>query len=74
MNNSNNQKKNGPLNKAAHLTGAGLQMGLTIYLFNVLGGWLDHKFDKGFYETGLTLLGIFASIYLMIKQVVNISK
>lgn len=66
------QKK--PLNKALRLSGAGLQMGITIYLFNLLGEWLDGEYGKNYFETSLTLLGIFASMYLIIKQVLTITK
>ncbi|WP_412987522.1 AtpZ/AtpI family protein [Pontimicrobium sp. IMCC45349] len=71
--NKQNQKKN-LLNKGARFTGAGLQMGLTIYLFNWFGAWLDNKFQKDFLETTLTLFAIFASMYLIIVQVKKLSK
>ena len=51
-----------------------LQMGLTIYLGNALGKWLDKTYDLGFAETALTLLSIAASMYLMIRQVTHINK
>ena len=37
-----------PLNKALQLSGAGLQMGLTIYVGFLLGKWLDAKFKLTF--------------------------
>ena len=40
------QKK--PLHKALQLSGAGLQMGLTIYLGFLLGKWLELKFEVPF--------------------------
>lgn len=61
-------------NKAMRLSGAGLQMGLTIYACNYLGNWLDVKYDQTFWETILTLFGIFISMYLIIKQVLKITK
>ncbi len=35
-------------NKAIQLSGAGLQMGVTIYAGFLLGGWLDKKFEINF--------------------------
>ena len=51
-----------------------LQMGLTIYLGNALGKWLDKTYQWDFAETVLTLLSIAASMYLMIRQVTHINK
>lgn len=62
------------LNKAARLTSAGIQMGVTIYLFNWLGTWLDETYNKTYLETILTLFGVFAAMYLVIVQVQKISK
>ena len=62
------------LQKAAKLSGVGLQMGLTIYLGNVLGSWLDQKFELNFLEITITLLAIFLSMYSMIRQVNSINK
>ncbi|WP_430410826.1 AtpZ/AtpI family protein [Kordia sp.] len=67
------KKPTKPLNKALRLSGAGLQMGLTIYACNYLGNWLDTKYDQTFLETSLTLFGIFISMYLIIKQVLKIT-
>jgi len=67
-------KENNYLKKGAKLSGMALQMGLTIYLGNALGKWLDKTYDLGFAETALTLLSIAASIYLMIRQVTHINK
>ena len=60
------QKK--PLNKALQLSGAGLQMGLTIYLGFLLGKWLDTKFETSFLTEIITLVAIFLSMYSLIKQ------
>jgi membrane protein DedA with SNARE-associated domain len=61
-----NPKK--PLNKALQLSGAGLQMGVTIYLGYLLGQWLDVKFETTYLEKTITLLSIFLAIYTLIKQ------
>jgi uncharacterized membrane protein YfcA len=61
-----NQKKT--LNKAIQLSGAGLQMGLTIYLGFLLGTWLDTTFETNFLKETVTLLAIFLAMYSLIKQ------
>ncbi|GAB7255670.1 AtpZ/AtpI family protein [uncultured Polaribacter sp.] len=66
MKQKNAQKK--PLNKAIQLSGAGLQMGLTIYLGFLLGEWLDKKLDTSFLRTTITLVAIFLATYALIKQ------
>ena len=73
-NQKKNQLPNKPLNKGLRFAGAGLQMGVTIYLFNWLGSWLDLKYDKDLLETSLTLFAIFASMYFIIKQVQKINQ
>ncbi|WP_047417795.1 AtpZ/AtpI family protein [Cellulophaga sp. Hel_I_12] len=62
------------LKNAARLSGAGLQMGLTIYLGNLLGTWLDKKFGFSFLEITVTLVAIFLSIFSLIQQVNKINK
>jgi len=62
------QKK--PLKNALILTGVASQMGVTIYLFVMLGKWLDKTYnegDKG-YIIIATLLGVGISLYLTVKQ------
>mgnify|MGYP000501203021 FL=1 len=66
MKQKNSQKK--PLNKAIQLSGAGLQMGLTIYLGFLLGEWLDKQFETSFLATTVTLIAIFIATYALIKQ------
>lgn len=57
-----------PLNKALQLSGAGLQMGLTIYLGFLLGRWLDTICETNFLKETITLLAIFLAMYSLIKQ------
>lgn len=57
-----------PLNKAIQLSGAGLQMGVTIYLGFLLGKWLDKTFEISFLTQTITLLAIFLAMYSLIKQ------
>lgn len=56
------------LNKAIQLSGAGLQMGLTIYLGFLFGKWLDSFFNTQFLKQTITLLSIFLAMYSLIKQ------
>jgi|TARA_R110000868_G_scaffold30283_1_gene112207 F0F1-type ATP synthase assembly protein I len=51
--------------------GIGLQMGVTIYLFVLLGKWLDTNYNDGekLYIIIMTLLGVAISLYAVLKQV-----
>jgi len=62
------------LRTAAKFSGIALQMGLTIYLGNLLGTWLDAAYVKTFWETTCTLAAIFLSVYLVIHQAIKLSK
>lgn len=68
------EKKNAPLKNWAKFSTIALQMGLTIYLGNLLGGWLDKKFETSFLESTITLLAIFLSMYIVIKAVMQLNK
>ena len=70
--NKKNQKK--PLNKALRLSGAGLQIGLTIYLGSLLGKWLDLKLEKTFLTETITLIAVFIAMYSLIKQANKINE
>ena len=71
MDNNNQKKPKGPLKNAAILMGIGLQMGVTIYLFVLLGKWLDTNYNDGekLYIIIMTLLGVAVSLYTVLKQV-----
>lgn len=58
------------------LTGAAFQMAGTIVAMTFLGIWLDKKFnpDGNMYTLICTLTGVLASMYIIIKEVINISK
>ncbi|MEL4457403.1 AtpZ/AtpI family protein [Lutimonas vermicola] len=61
------------LNKYIVLTGIGLQMGITIYLFAHLGKWLDARYtENNAYTIVLTLLGITISFYSLLRQIKNL--
>jgi len=49
-------------------------MGLTIYLGNFVGKWLDTKYQTTFLENTVTLLAVFIAIYSLIKVAINTSK
>lgn len=51
--------------------GIGIQMGVTIYLFVLLGKWLDANYNNGekLYLIIMTLLGVAISLYAVLKQI-----
>ena len=69
-----NPKKQKQPNKWALLTGAGIQMGVIIFVSAYFGKKLDayYKTETAWFTLGLVLIGIFASIYLLLKQVKKI--
>lgn len=68
--NDQNQKKNNPLKNVAVLSGIGIQMGVIIYGFVMLGKWLDNNYNEGgkFYLIIFTLLGVAIALYVVLKQ------
>jgi len=58
------------------LTGIGLQMGATIFLFAYIGRTLDEKYpsNKKWFTMGLTIFGVALSLYSVLKQVNRINK
>lgn len=71
MANNKNSKQNKQLKQIAALSGIAIQMGLTIYLFVLLGKWLDTTFNpsgKAFLII-FTLLGVGISLYAVLKQI-----
>lgn len=52
------------------------QMGATIFLFSWFGSWLDEKYGnvKKINQMIFTLLGVFLSLYYVIKQVNQLNK
>jgi hypothetical protein len=73
MSNNNSPKK--PLKNALILTGVAFQMGATIYLFVLLGRWLDTVYNNGnrAYIIVSTLVGVGISLYLTVKQLNRIN-
>lgn len=75
MGNQKNSPKK-PLNKYIQFTGIAFQIGVTIYLGSILGGWLDNKYPNNhqLYTKICTLVAVFVAIYSVIKQVSKLSK
>lgn len=69
----NNPKKQ-PNNKWLQLITIPFQMGFVIYIFNYFGQYLDEKNHSNNYVKILTLVGVFLSLYYVIKQVIQLSK
>lgn len=71
MSNNQKQEPKNQLKNAAVLIGIAIQMGVTIYLFVLLGKFLDSKFNDGnkLYIIIMTLMGVAVSLYSVIKQV-----
>ena len=72
--NPKNQKRGKQLNPYIRFTSVAFTMGATIFLGNLLGKWLDTRFEKEFWEPAVTLLSIFIAIYQVISQVIKVSK
>lgn len=68
------EKKSG--NKYARFSALGIQMGVIIGGFTWLGTYLDKKYQSKtpWWTIGLALFGVAASLYLMIKEVIKMSK
>lgn len=72
----NNKPETPKMNKWLGLINIPIQMGLIIFLFFKLGEWLDnnHPSKKIYYSQLLTVVGVFVSLYNVIKQVNRINK
>jgi hypothetical protein len=64
-----------PLKNALVLTGVAIQMGITIYLFVLLGKWLDSNCNDGksMYVAFTTIAGVGVSLYAVVKQLNRIN-
>jgi ATP synthase protein I len=70
-----NKKKNG-ISKFARFSGLGMQMGGFIAIFTWLGTYLDKKFGTKtpWWTIGLSLFGVMAGLYLVIREVIKMGK
>ncbi|RKE98861.1 putative F0F1-ATPase subunit (Ca2+/Mg2+ transporter) [Ichthyenterobacterium magnum] len=73
---SKGQKKSTQLKNVAILSGIGIEMGAIIYGFVMLGKWLDNSYNDGekMYIIICTLLGVAASLFIVVKQLNRIHK
>ncbi len=62
-------------NKWLSLINIPIQMGIIIYLFSLLGNWLDRKYfnEHRFFIKALTLLGVAIAFYNLNRQLKNIN-
>lgn len=67
-------KENAPLKNWARFSTIAIQMGGTIFLGNLLGSWLDSKFEKTYLESVCTMLAVFLAMYIVIKAVMQLNK
>tara|TARA_R110002050_G_scaffold293182_1_gene449370 strand:+ start:44425 stop:44655 length:231 start_codon:yes stop_codon:yes gene_type:complete len=71
VDNKDQRKPKKQLKQIAALSGIAIQMGITIYLFVLLGKWLDTNYNssgKAFLIV-CTLLGVGISLYAVLKQI-----
>ena len=70
------KKPRSPLKNWVVLTGMAFQMGVIIALGVLFGLWLDGKFPNDYkaYTIIFSLLGVFAALYSVIKQVTDLNK
>jgi ATP synthase protein I len=63
-------------NKLLRFTSLGIQMLVIIGGFSALGNYLDGKYhsERPWWTLGLALFGIFTSLYLIIKEAINMGK
>ncbi|MCC9042223.1 AtpZ/AtpI family protein [Myroides sp. M-43] len=68
--------KNSRPNRWLSLINIPIQMGVIIYLFHLLGTWLDNKYNlaDGLANKICTLLGVGLALYQVIKQVNQLNK
>ena len=68
------ERKNAALKNWAVFSGIGLQMGLIIFLGNLLGKWMDGKFQTVFLEEVITLIAVFSAMFLIVYRVNRMNK
>lgn len=72
----NKPKKKNQLHKYIQFSGIAFQMGITIGACAFFGVWLDKKFPNNYsaYTIVFSLIGVFGSLYSVIKQIQNLNK
>lgn len=74
MADNQNKKNQKPHNRWIVLTGAGIQMGVVMFVCAFIGKKLDVYFntETAWFTIGFVLFGIFSSMYLLLKQIKNL--
>lgn len=72
----NVKKATSNLSKFVRFSSMGLQIGLTIWVASLIGGWLDNKYPNEHlsYFKILTLLAVFGTTYSFIRQIISLGK
>ncbi len=73
MEKQKNQSKKKSLKNIAVFSGIGFQMGITIWLGNLFGTWLDNYYHKDFWQTTITFVAICIAIFSVVLQVQKFS-
>lgn len=70
------KKKPNGFSKYARFSALGIQMGVIIGFFSWLGVYLDDKYQSktDWWTVGLSLFGVTTALYLIIREVIKISK
>jgi F0F1-type ATP synthase assembly protein I len=65
------KKKSSSFSRVARLSGIGMQMAGTIFIFAMIGKWLDEKYpsNKKWFTIGLVLFATVISMYNILRQV-----
>ena len=74
--NQDQKKEQHSINKYAKYSGLAIQMGVTIYLGNLLGGWLDEKLEstESIYSKLVTVFAVILSTFVVIREAIKDSK
>ena len=69
-------KRNEPRDKYLEFVNIAIQMGLIIAGGVYAGIWLDRKYPNDFsgFTIGISLMGVFIALYLVIRKVMQMSK
>lgn len=69
-------KQSGPRDKYLEFVNIAFQMGIVIAGGVYSGIWLDRKYPNEFsaFTIGISLLGVFIALYLVIRKVMQMSK
>src|SRR5690606_39072485 len=69
-------KPKGPRDKYLEFVNIAFQMGIVIGAGVYSGIWLDRKYPNDFsgFTIGISLLGVFISLYMVIRKVMQVSK